>query len=142
MKKLALSSAIALALGVSAAAYADRGHNDPSLVIDDSFNSTSKYSLDLTKTYTQNVDMDYRTTNTIDIGVAVAASVLTGTVSGNQVNGAPGGLALDDIAVHTYGKASNSIDGSHTTGISAVSQSIGNNSLNQQSAVVQANFHM
>ncbi|MGC1955050.1 MAG: hypothetical protein WA970_21230 [Gammaproteobacteria bacterium] len=161
MKKIALSSAIALALGLSAASFANEvddslllgsdlasagpggaAASQNSAAASDSFNSRSKYDLDVTKTYTTNVDMDYRTENKLDIGIAVAASVLTGTVTNNGVGSAPVGLALDDISVRTFGKASNRIDDSHTTGISAISQNIGNNNLNQQSTVVQANFHM
>lgn len=131
MKTLALSSAIVMALGVSAAAYADRGHNDPKFLIDDSFNRS--YSLD----YTKNLDLDYK----LDIGVAVAASVLTGTVVGNQGSQSVGS-AWEAIKARTNDTTVNQVNGTHTTGIAAIAQSTGSNNLNQQSAVVQANFKM
>lgn len=161
MKKVALTSAITLALGLSTASFANEiddslalgndqaaaqtggaAASQNSAAASDSFNIRKRYDLDVTKTYTKNFDMDYRTENNLDIGVAVAASVLVGEVSENGVYGAPGGLALDDIHVRTYGKVVNRIDDSHTTGISAISQNVGNNNLTQQSAVVQANFDM
>lgn len=153
MKKVALSSAIALALGLSASAFANEIEEsaaaqtggaaaaEESAAASDSFNTyTKRYDLDFTKTYTTKVDMDYRKEYNLDIGVAVAASVLVGEVSGNELGGEP--RAWDDITVRAYGKSSNEIDGTHTTGISAISQNIGNNNLVQQSAVVQANFDM
>ncbi|MGF1615160.1 MAG: hypothetical protein ACFCVA_14970 [Gammaproteobacteria bacterium] len=161
MKKIALSSAIALTLGFSAASLANEvdgslllksdlasaGHggaaaSQNSAAASDSFNSYSRYDLDVTKTYNQSTDVNYWTEITIEENYVVASSDLRGTVSGNRVGSAPGALAFDDISVRTVGKAANSIDGSRTTGIAAISQTIGNNNLNQQSAVVQANFNM
>ncbi|MGF1612724.1 MAG: hypothetical protein ACFCVA_02095 [Gammaproteobacteria bacterium] len=161
MKTLALSSAIALALGFSAASFANEvndslllgsdlasaGHGGAaaaqnSAAASDSFNSRSRYDLDVTNTYTQNLSINERTETTLNVNTVVASSALSGTVSGNSVSNAPVGVAFDDLSVRTVGKAANSIDGSHTTGIAAISQTIGNNNLSQQSAVVQANFRM
>ena len=129
MKTLALTSAIAIALGVSAAAYAGgRGHDDPKLSVDDSFNKS--YSLEFTKT----LDLDYRTTIDADLGVAVAKSILIGTV-GAPVDGIAKSPSRSGYG-HGYTKAVNTIEGTHTVGMSAISQNNGSNSLIQQSQLV------
>jgi hypothetical protein len=158
MKTFALTSAITFALGLSTSSFANEidalalgsdqtaataggtATSQDSVAASESFNRYKHYDLDVTKRYMKSFDMDYRTENTLDIGVAVAASVLVGEVSGNTLESRPIGLAWDDISVGSHGTSANTINGSHTTGISAVSQNLGHNNLNQQSAVVQVNF--
>jgi hypothetical protein len=130
MKTLALTSAIAIALGASAAAYAGGwGHDDPKLSVDDSFNKS--YTLDVTKT----LDVDYRTKIDTDLGVAVAKSVLIGAV-GAPVDGLVTPRSRGFGNGHGFTKASNTIKDSHTAGMSAISQNNGSNSLIQQSQLV------
>ncbi|MBA2352848.1 MAG: hypothetical protein H0V78_13995 [Burkholderiales bacterium] len=70
-----------------------------------------------------------------DIGIAISASVLTGTVTDNAA------VAVPIVALSNFETGDNEISGGRGAGINLASQNTGNAALTQQSVSVQANLN-
>jgi hypothetical protein len=109
--------------------------NDQSVAVNDSFKIQDSFQVNDSMNETFTADDSFNTWTSLDVNVAVASSVLTGTIASVEVPilAVPIEIAENTIEGHAFANAS---------GITAVSQSAGSNNLTQQSVVVQSHMNL